>query len=322
MKAAPATDADLDRLNLGELLDALIGRAQLQEFAAAMIAEDAPPPGDLTSQSIIPAGMNSEAFVVARSAGVAAGVEIVRRILPLLHGPKFDWSVHDGERVAPGQRLGAVRANLREILRLERPVLNLLGWLSGIATLTRQYVDAVAGARAAICDTRKTTPGLRGFEKYAVRCGGGTLHRLGLHDAVLYKDNHLAPIPAGQLTARLTVAIQSARRSGQPRFVEVEVDTVEQLRAVLGIEAGLVDFILLDNMPADLLRSAVALRDQLRPQIRLEASGGVNLQTVRAIAQTGVDRISIGAITHSAPWLDIGLDIAPEVDSRDQAPRP
>ena len=166
------------------------------------------------------------------------------------------------------------------------------------------------GPSAEICDTRKTTPGMRRLEKYAVRCGGGTMHRVGLYDAALYKDNHLAALPEDSWAARLGEAITSARRDHQLTFVEVEVDTLRQLEEVLTLPAGLVDIVLLDNMSSGSLQRAVELRNERRSELKLEASGGVTLESVRAIAESGVDRISVGAITHSAPWLDIGLDLA------------
>jgi nicotinate-nucleotide pyrophosphorylase (carboxylating) len=210
----------------------------------------------------------------------------------------------DGDAVAPGQELAVITGPASSLLIGERTALNFLQRLSGIATLTRRFVDAVQGTKALICDTRKTTPAWRQLEKYAVRCGGGTNHRLGLYDQVLIKDNHIA------LSGRSIEALVSQARSQVgPQFkIEVEVDTLDQLRSVLPLP---VDFILLDNMTAPQMRQAVALRNQLRPGglPLLETSGGVTLQTVREFAETGVDRISVGALTHSAPSLDLALDI-------------
>ena len=169
-------------------------------------------------------------------------------------------------------------------------------------------MEAVAGTGAVICDTRKTTPGWRPLEKYAVRCGGGTLHRLSLADAALYKDNHLAGLPPGRWAQTLATAIRSVRSEHELRFVEVEVDTTEQLEAVFDLPAGLVDIALLDNMTPETLRAMVARRDAAAPHLQLEASGGVTLDTVRTIAESGVDRISVGALTHSATSLDVGLE--------------
>ena len=182
-------------------------------------------------------------------------------------------------------------------------MLNFLGRLCGIATLTDRYVQAVAGTGAEIYDTRKTTPGWRGLEKYAVRCGGGRSHRRGLYDAILIKDNHLGAIELKDLGPRLA----DARRRAEVAFVEVEVETLKQLEVVLGFE---VDVVLLDNMNPGQITEAVSMRNAQAPQVKLEASGGIDLQTVRAVAETGVDRIAVGALTHSAPALDVGLDFA------------
>ncbi|MCS7305390.1 MAG: carboxylating nicotinate-nucleotide diphosphorylase [Thermoguttaceae bacterium] len=213
----------------------------------------------------------------------------------------------EAQPLRPGQTVGQLQGPSRLILACERILLNLLGRLSGIATLTRQYVEAVSGTGAAIYDTRKTTPGWRLLEKYAVRCGGGRNHRTGLFDAILIKDNHLALCQAQFGPAQ---AVQQARKYlhhiGKPHLpVEIEVDRLEQLDEVL--LAG-PDLILLDNMSPQQLRQAVQRRNALNPQVLLEASGGIRLETVRQIAQTGVDRISVGALTHSAPSLDLGLD--------------
>jgi nicotinate-nucleotide pyrophosphorylase (carboxylating) len=190
-------------------------------------------------------------------------------------------------------------------------MLNLLGRACGVASLARRFVDAVDGTCAVICDTRKTIPGLRSLDKYAVRCGGGVLHRCGLHDAALYKDNHLAGVAAPDLASVITAAARAARDEGPLRFVEVEVDSLRQLEAVLTVDAGVVDIVLLDNMSLEQLRAAVAMRDERRDEMLLEASGGITLARVRDVAETGVDRISAGALTHAAPALDVGLDLRP-----------
>ena len=205
----------------------------------------------------------------------------------------------DGEAVHPGTPLATISGHARAILSAERVALNFMGRMSGIASLTRRYVDAVAGTKATIVDTRKTTPGLRAFEKYAVRCGGGGNHRTGLFDAILIKDNHIAA--AGSAANALKAARSQA---GHTVKVEIEVDTLDQLREVLPLGP---DIILLDNMKLDELREAVRLTSD---RALLEASGGVNLESVRGIAETGVDLISVGALTHSAPVLDLGLDFA------------
>jgi nicotinate-nucleotide pyrophosphorylase (carboxylating) len=264
--------------------------------------------GDLTSVACL-GDQSAVARLVARQAGVVAGLWLV----DLVYGqvdPAVEVSPEaaDGDPVCPGQTLAVVSGPARAVLAGERTVLNFLQRLSGVATITRAFVDAVKGTAAAICDTRKTTPGWRRLEKHAVRCGGGVNHRMGLYDEVLIKDNHvaLAECPIGQLVER------ARARFGPEMVIEVEVDTLDQLRSVLPLSA---DMVLLDNMGPDQLRQAVALRDSLGGRQKrplLEASGGVTLATVRAIAETGVDRISVGALTHSAPALDIAMDIEPQ----------
>ena len=215
----------------------------------------------------------------------------------------------DGERLEAGATFLSVQGPLRGILAAERTLLNYVGHLSGIATLTARYVERTAGTRAAICDTRKTMPGMRMLEKWAVRCGGGTNHRIGLFDAMLVKDNHVAGLAPKEMAERVASAASDARMRSPLRFVEVECDTLDQLRAILSLPAGTVDMVLLDNMRPAQLADAVRMRDSAAPAVLLEASGGVHLDDVAAIAATGVDRISVGALTHSAPCLDVGLDI-------------
>jgi nicotinate-nucleotide pyrophosphorylase (carboxylating) len=232
-----------------------------------------------------------------------------------------DVSVHtqaaDAQSIGPGARLAHLEGRVRDILAIERTLLNFLGRLSGIASLTRQYVNAVAATAARIYDTRKTTPGWRLLEKYAVRCGGGYNHRSGLSAAILVKDNHIAARAAGSETSQHTTLAElthsareyaetlAARTQTQPLIVEVEVDSLAQLEDVL---AGRPNLVLLDNMDTATLRQAVSIRNKLGPGVELEASGGVTLQTIGQIAATGVERISVGALTHQAGWLDIGLD--------------
>jgi nicotinate-nucleotide pyrophosphorylase (carboxylating) len=300
---------DLNALSLPHLFAKLTRDGCLDRLIAAALDEDAHAPGDVTSDSIIAESQTARAVIVARSSGVVAGIEAVRNLHKKHFLGEFVARANDGAQVAEKSAIAEVRGDLRQILKLERITLNLLGRMCGIATLTRQYVDTVRGTNTVICDTRKTTPGLRNLEKYAVRCGGGTLHRLGLFDAALYKDNHLAGIPLNQLASKLTAAIESARSKHDLRFVEVEVDTLDQLRVVLAMQRGLIDMVLLDNMSLDQLRQAVKMRIERAPHVLLECSGGVTLGRVDAIAETGVDRISVGAITHGAPWLDIGMDI-------------
>ena len=262
--------------------------------------------GDVTSQAVIAADRQGRGVFVVRAAGVLAGlpaVELVSRFLdPNL---RFAPSMADGSVVQKGDRLAEIWGPMRSILSAERIALNFLQQLSGAATLTRNFVDAVAGLRARILDTRKTPPGWRLLKKYAVRCGGGHNHRVGLFDGILIKDNHLAGLPISDRRGRIVEAIRLAREFSQTLPVEIEVENFEELDAALTCRP---DIILLDNMTPEQLREAVRRRDSQSAGVLLEASGGVTLQTVRAIAETGVDRISIGALTHSAPALDIALD--------------
>lgn len=263
------------------------------------LAEDLGPAGDRTSLALIPADRQSRAAFVVRPAGVVAGLPAAAMVCAAVDARLvFEMAVADGSSVTPGTTVATVAGPLRAILAAERTALNFLQRLSGVATLTRRYVDLVAGTRARILDTRKTTPGWRLLEKYAVRMGGGTNHRVGLYDGILIKDNHLAGV-GGDVRR----AVELGRADGLP--VEVEVDTAEQLEEALAAGA---DIVLLDNMTPEQLRAAVRRRDAVSPRTQLEASGGVNLSTVAAVAATGVDRISVGALTHSAPALDIGLD--------------
>ncbi|HWE39075.1 MAG TPA: carboxylating nicotinate-nucleotide diphosphorylase [Isosphaeraceae bacterium] len=269
------------------------------------IAEDFGPLGDLTGQAIIPAGATATARFVARAEGVVAGLPVVGLLADRLGlGPGWLSSVEDGDVVGPDAPLAELTGAARDILAIERTALNFLQRLSGIATLTARFVAAVEGTKAMILDTRKTAPGWRALEKYAVRCGGGRNHRSGLYDAVLIKDNHLAWLagdgdPIGRAIA--------AARAGTPEgtVVEVEVDTLDQLDRALACGA---DIVLVDNLGPGPLAEAVRRRDAVAPRVLLEASGGVTLERVGPLARSGVDRISVGALTHSAPALDIGLD--------------
>jgi nicotinate-nucleotide pyrophosphorylase (carboxylating) len=264
----------------------------------AALAEDLGRAGDVTAQACIPADARLTAVFATRKPGVIAGLACARLALAELDPTaRFEPLVADGAHVEAGDRLARVEANARALLSAERTGLNLLGRLSGIATLTQAYVQAVAGTRARIVDTRKTTPGLRALEKYAVRCGGGVNHRFGLDDAILIKDNHVAACGSVGEAVRRAKAF-----AGHLMKVEVEVDGLDQLAEAL--EHG-PDVVLLDNFSLDDLREAVR---RAHGRAVLEASGGVNLSTVRAIAETGVDVISVGALTHSVSVLDIGLD--------------
>ena len=265
------------------------------------LAEDLGRAGDVTAKACIPGGARMRAVFGARKAGVLAGIDCVRiAVLAMDSDASIDLKLRDGDAFKAGAVLAGVEADARAFLAAERTALNLLGRLCGIATLTRAYVEAVAGTKARIADTRKTTPGLRALEKHAVLCGGGVNHRFGLDDAILIKDNHVA------VCGGVGEAIRRARASvGHLMKVEVEVDGLDQLDEALA--AG-PDVIMLDNFTLPMLREAVA---RTAGRITLEASGGVDLKTVRGIAETGVDVISVGALTHSAPALDVGLDVAP-----------
>ncbi|MFO0847910.1 MAG: carboxylating nicotinate-nucleotide diphosphorylase [Gemmataceae bacterium] len=270
------------------------------------LAEDLGDAGDRTSLATIPAEASGRAAFVARSEGVLAGLPAVAQVAAAVD-PRLsvEFLAADGDRLTPGTRVAVIAGPLRSLLVAERTALNFLQRLSGVASLTRRYVDAVAGLPVQVLDTRKTTPGWRLLEKYAVRMGGGVNHRIGLFDGVLIKDNHLAGLGDPSTSVRRAVELARAYPGNAGLPVEVEVDTLEQLEQALAVRP---EIVLLDNMPPDVLRQAVSLRDAKSPGTRLEASGGVNLSTIRAIAEAGVDRISVGALTHSAPALDIGLD--------------
>jgi nicotinate-nucleotide pyrophosphorylase (carboxylating) len=279
-------------LELQPLPDLLI-----EPIVRAALAEDLGRAGDVTA-ALIDADAHLDAAFVARKAGRIAGMACLRlAILALDPAARIDILIDEGNDAPAGATLARVEANARALLSAERTALNLLGRLSGVATLTRSYVRAVEGTRARIVDTRKTTPGLRALEKYAVRCGGGVNHRFGLDDAILIKDNHIAA--CGGVAQALTRARALA---GHLTPIEVEVDSLDQLEQALAFAPNV---IMLDNFSLEDLRSAVAMTGA---RVRLEASGGVTLESVRAIADTGVDAISVGALTHSAPVLDIGLD--------------
>jgi nicotinate-nucleotide pyrophosphorylase (carboxylating) len=277
----------------GDLPDILIS-----PVVVASLAEDLGRSGDVTSLACLDADARLTCAFVARKAGVIAGLACARLALTALDPEvRIETYVADGARVRAGERLAVVEARARAVLSAERTALNLLGRLSGVASLTRAYVAEVAGTRARIIDTRKTTPGLRALEKYAVRMGGGANHRFGLDDAILIKDNHVAACGG------VAEALRRARaHAGHMVKIEVEVDSLSQLREAL--EGG-PDIIMLDNFTLADLRRAVAMAGG---RVVLEASGGVDLSTVGDIARTGVDLISVGALTHSAPVLDIGLD--------------
>lgn len=275
----------------------------IEPIVRMALAEDLGRAGDVTAMACIPEGAHMRADFVARKPGVIAGLSCVRlAVLAMDPAATITLKTADGEAFEAGAVLAEVEADARAFLSAERTALNLLGRLCGIATLTRRYVQAVEGTRARIADTRKTTPGLRALEKHAVLCGGGINHRFGLDDAILIKDNHVV------VCGGVVPAVQAGRASvGHLMKVEIEVDGLDQLDQLLPlIDQGVgPDVIMLDNFDLAMLREAVA---RTAGRVTLEASGGVNLETVRGIAETGVDVISVGALTHSAPSLDIGLD--------------
>ena len=268
------------------------------------LAEDLDRAGDLTCAALIRPVESAAVQVVARASGVLAGSPVGRMVFAQLDAV-VRWEAHrrDGDQVERGDAVATVSGPLASLLIGERTMLNFMTHLSGVATMTRRFVDAVQGSRAVILDTRKTLPGWRALEKYAVRCGGGTNHRMGLYDGVLIKDNHLA---AWTESASIARAVETARQQSPPGVsIEVEVDSVTQLRDAL---QGQPDIVLLDSMDLAALRESVRVRDEMAPGILLEASGGVTLSTVAAIASTGVERISVGGLTHSAPALDLAFD--------------
>ena len=272
----------------------------------AALAEDLAGGTDVTSEATIPDARRMRGEFVARSPGCVSGIDVAAAAVETVCGPEavvLRRLVADGDRVAAGEAILSVDAPARGLLTAERTALNFLCHLSGVATMTRRWVDAVEGTGAAVRDTRKTTPGLRELEKHAVRCGGGRNHRMSLADAALVKDNHVAA--AGGVVA----AFEAVRRAAPEIPLEVEVDDLEQLRAVVAAGA---EVVLLDNMDSAAMREAVRIvADHRRAggnRVLLEASGGLTLERAREVAETGVDYLAVGALTHSAPVLDIGLD--------------
>jgi len=272
----------------------------VEPVVRAALLEDLGRAGDLTTDAVVPADARTETFLAARQQGVVAGLDFAATAFRLID-PAIEIQVErpDGTRLQPGDRIATIRGPARGILTAERTALNFLCHLSGVASATRGIADAIAGTRAQVCCTRKTMPGLRAAQKYAVRVGGGANHRFGLDDAVLIKDNHVA------IAGGIVRAIEAARAGSPGIPVEVEVDDLAQLDEAIGAGA---DTILLDNMDPGRLREAVA---RTAGRARLEASGGITLDTVRAVAETGVDAISIGALTHSVTALDVSLEVHP-----------
>ena len=281
-------------------LPAELPRPLVERAVAEALAEDLGLAGDLTSQAVLPPDATAQAVMTAREAGVIAGLDLAAAAFRQIgDGVRFEAKVRDGDAVTPGTVMAAITGNARHVFSAERVALNFLNRLSGVASLTRRYVEAIEGTGARICDTRKTTPGHRAFEKFAVRCGGGANHRYGLDDAILIKDNHIAV--AGGVRAVLE---RARTHVGHLVKIEIEVDTLDQLRDVL--DTSLADVVLLDNMDNATLREAVKLA---QGRVVLEASGGVTLDSIAGIAATGVDYVSSGALTHSAPNFDVALDI-------------
>lgn len=285
-----------DLLAPGAFLSPLV----VENAVRAALEEDLGRAGDITSAATIPENRKATAKLVARKPGVIAGLacaaEAFRQLDPNV---SFQARTRDGERAAARQPLAEIAGDARAILSAERVALNFMTHLSGVATLTAAYAAKIAHTKAKIIDTRKTTPGLRALEKYAVRCGGGVNHRIGLDDAVLIKDNHIA------VAGGIAPVLQAARAAvGHLVKIEIEVDTLDQFAEVL--KAGGADVVMLDNMDPAVMKRAVEMN---AGKLVLEASGGVSLETVAKIAESGIDVISVGALTHSAPTLDIGLDI-------------
>ena len=285
------------------LLDGGLDPDAVAVVVRGAVAEDLLGGTDVTSAATIPPDLRSTATFGARRAGVVAGLTVAAAVIDAVCGDEvsaFDYLVDDGARVEPGEAVARVTAPTRLLLTAERSALNLLCHLSGVATLTRRWVDALAGTTTVVRDTRKTTPGLRSLEKYAVRVGGGANHRMGLSDAALVKDNHVAA--AGGVAA----AFAAVRSLEATIPVEIEVDSVAGLEEALAAGA---DTVLLDNFTTDRMRAAVALRDARAPGVSLEASGGLSLEVAADVGATGVDFVAVGELTHSAPVLDIGLDL-------------
>lgn len=287
-------------------------RERVRELAELARAEDLGTRGDITSQLLEDQTGDGRFALVARESGILAGRLIAADVLELYDRRiELTWSagIVDGIRFERGARLAEIAGPATAILSAERVLLNFLQRLCGVATATRQYVDAVDGTKAKICDTRKTIPGWRVLEKYAVSCGGGRNHRMGLHDAILIKDNHLAGVELNRLAAVVFEMLNEALRLDPPAtFVEVEADTIEQVEQIFAVVG--VDYVLLDNFSLEDVKRAIECRDSLglKGKVELEASGGITLETVGQVAKTGVDRISVGAITHSVSAIDLALE--------------
>lgn len=305
--AAVYVPQPLSEVTRGRLVAGGVDPDAVAAVVRAAIAEDLMGGDDVTSAATIDVAHRSAATFGARGNGVVAGLDVAAAVIETVCGAEaneFERVVADGDRVEPGAVLARVTGPTRSLLTAERTALNLLCHLSGVATLTRRWADTLDGTPARVRDTRKTTPGLRFLEKYAVRCGGGVNHRMGLADMALIKDNHVAA--AGGITA----AIDAVRAAAPGVHVQVEVDTLDGLREALAVGA---DDVLLDNFDVASMVEAVAVRDEVAPATVLEASGGLTVETAAAVARTGVDHIAVGELTHSARVLDIGLDLVDDV---------
>lgn len=275
-------------------------------LARMSLHEDLRDVGDVTCLSTIPPDLQATVRIVSRESGVVSGLPLIPIVFyELSSDVSAVVPLNDGDRIDRGTVLASLTGSVRALLTGERTILNFMTHLSGIASRTAQFVDAIAGTMACILDTRKTLPGYRALQKYAVRCGGGTNHRMGLYDGVLIKDNHLAARGDSACASAVADARRYMVNSGRNTSIEIEVDTLEQLLDALKEKP---EIVLLDNMSPTQLRQAVALRDEHCSLTLLEASGGITLQTVRSVAETGVERISIGGLTHSSPALDLGFD--------------
>ncbi|MFG0305888.1 MAG: carboxylating nicotinate-nucleotide diphosphorylase [Phycisphaerales bacterium JB040] len=311
--------ADLNDLSLPDLWGELAATGLVRRLLELARDEDLGPGelrGDATARVASGDASPLAARLVVREPGVVAGLALGPLLCEVFadtlgESVRFEPAADDGDHTPAGATVATLAGPARAVVTIERTLLNLVGRLSGVATRTAAFVHAIEDTPARVLDTRKTTPGLRVLEKYAVRCGGGLCHRLGLYDAVLIKDNHVAGLDLDGFQSRIAEACRRGageREAGRSRFVEVEVDTPEQFERTLAIEPGLIDFVLLDNFTPAQLASAVARRDGSGSRILLEASGGITLDTVGAVARTGVDRISVGGLTHRAVSLDVGLD--------------
>lgn len=291
-------------LRSGGLIERLLNLARDEDMGT--------PAHDWTGELMFRPDQNRRVVMRSRQAGVVSGLAFLPDLVSVFADPGqivAQARVEDGAEIAPGTELAVFHGNARRLVAMERTMLNLISRMSGIATRTREFVDLAASGKAKVCDTRKTTPGLRAFEKYAVRCGGGITHRMGLYDAVLIKDNHIAGMTPSEVATSLRDAAYTLAGHGVPlQFVQIEVDTLDQLERVLGVCSGIVEIILLDNMTPPQLREAVSIRDEMGVDVLLEASGGVSADSLPAISRSGVDRVSVGGLTHQATSLDLGLD--------------